>query len=129
MVEFIKTFLMSEFVFGALTGVVIWLVISLFERNSFLSKALPYIVEIFKFVEDKAKELEISGEHKWVLFLRLFIETYEAKHGTIGVNQLSFLKKTVNTIAAKQDTKLPALDNKYGDEEIRKDLASKTIVF
>lgn len=129
--EFIKSLLLSEFVFGALVGVVAWVAVALFEKNTFLAKALPYIVEIFRFVEEKCEELGIGGEQKWVLFLRLFIETYEKKYGVIEPSQLSVMKTFVNGVAEKQDKKLPLLLEKHSDEAIRGDLVKlqKTITF
>ena len=129
--EFIKGLLLSEFVFGALVSVVVWVAISAFEKNKFLSKALPYIVETFRFVEEKAKEAGVKGEQKWVLFLRLFIETYEKKYGVMEVKELSALKQVVNGIAKKQEKALPLLIEKHGDEAIRNDLfkVEKTITF
>ncbi len=129
--EFIKGLLLSEFVFGALASIVVWVAISALEKNKFLSKALPFIVETFRFVEEKAKEVGASGEQKWVLFLRLFIETYEKKYGVMGVKELSALKQVVNGIAEKQEKKLPLLIEKHGDETIRNDLfkVEKTITF
>ena len=129
--EFIKNLLLSEFVFGALVSVAVWVAISAFEKNKFLSKALPFIVETFRFVEEKAKEVGASGEQKWVLFLRLFIETYEKKYGVMEVKELSALKQVVNDIAKKQEKTLPLLIEKHGDEAIRNDLlkVEKTIIF
>ena len=129
--EFIKNLLLSEFVFGALASIVVWVAISALEKNKFLSKALPFIVETFRFVEEKAKEVGASGEQKWVMFLRLFIETYEKKYGVMEVKELSALKQVVNGIAEKQEKKLPLLIEKHGDETIRNDLfkVEKTIIF
>ena len=42
-------------------------------------------METIRYVEEKAKEAGVSGEQKWVMFLRLFIETYEKKYGVMEV--------------------------------------------
>ncbi len=88
-------------------------------------------METFRFVEEKAKEVGAKGEQKWVLFLRLFIETYEKKYGVMEAKELSALKQVVNGIAKNQEKTLPLLIEKHGDEAIRNDLlkVEKTIIF
>ncbi len=117
--ETIKAILLSEFILGAFITMAAWALVTFLDKTKFFKKSLPFVVEIFKFVEDQAGKYGFTGEQKWVLFLRVFVETYEKEHGTIDVNELSYLKGFINDLAAKQEKKLPKLLEKHSDPQIR----------